>query len=136
MQLKYNAEVVYGEENRQQTQEKIILRSTLWKSPMQINAVRESKPFRKCAMEELAGRRLSPICIKARHQAGSVDSVDVQVDLPRKIYESPILPTIEQLLKAYFFAHYEHHPYAQQAPSGKVFMELKHEKLVLCARNY
>ena len=96
MQVKYNGEIVYGLETSQQNQKKIVLRSVLSKSAEQIRSVRESEEFRKCAMEATAGRRLSPICLRVRHQAGSVDTAEIQLDFPRAIYQSAVMSVRQQ----------------------------------------
>ena len=123
LEVKYNGEIVYGEETNQQSQEKIVLRSVLSKSPEQIKSVRESEEFRKCAMEANAGRRLSPICIKVRHQAGSVDTAEIQLEFPETIYKSAVLPTFEEFVKAKFLPFYKQQVAPQMAP-GKVRLDL------------
>merc|ERR1740124_1485494 len=124
LELKYNGEVVYGIETNQQTQRKIVLRSAFSKSAEQIRSVHESEEFRKCAMEATAGRRLSPICIKVRNQAGSVDTAEIHLDFPQQIYESPVLPTIEEFVKANFIAYYKQQSPVPQMPAGNVRLDL------------
>jgi hypothetical protein len=123
LEVKYNGEIVYGVETEPQTQEKIVLRSVLKKSPEQIKSVRESEEFRKCAFDATAGRRLSPICIKVRHQAGSVDTAEIQLDFPQRFYKSAVLSTFEELVKANFLPYYKQQAPAQM-PAGKVRLDL------------
>jgi len=121
--LLYNGEVVYGEETNPQGMRKIVLRSALSKTQEQIKSLRESPEFAKCDFEAREGRRLSPICIKVRQQAGSLDKAVVELQFPEEIYQSPVLPTIEDLVKANFIAHYKQLP-VQQLPEGKVKLEM------------
>ena len=107
LELLYNAKVLYGVEADQHRQKKIVLKSRLIKTQAQIRAVRESEEFKKCEIEANAGRRLSPICIMVRHQAGSLDKAVVNLELPQEFYTSPVLLTIEQFIKAKLFAHYK-----------------------------
>merc|ERR1712168_984934 len=121
--LLYNGQVVYGEETNPQGMRKIVLRSALSKTQEQIKSLRESPEFAKCDFEAREGRRLSPICIKVRNQAGSLDKAVVELQFPEEIYQSPILPTMEDLVKANFIAHYKQLP-VQQLPEGKVRLEM------------
>merc|ERR1712061_860819 len=88
LELIYNAEIAYGAANAdiEQQQRKIAVNVVLSKTQEQIKSVRDSEEFKKCDMEANAGRRLSPICIKVRHQAGSVDKVQATVKFPQEIY--------------------------------------------------
>merc|ERR1712055_234401 len=124
LELKYNAKVAYGDETNQQSQEEIVLRSVFHKSSEQIRSVHESKEFRKCAKEASAGRRLSPICIKVRNQAGSVDTAEIHLDVPQQIYNSRVRSTVEGFVKANFWANYRPQPSASQMPLGKIRLDL------------
>ena len=123
LELLYNAKVLYGVEADQNSQRKIVMKTRLSKTQAQMRAVRESEEFRKCAMEANAGRRLSPICIKVRHQAGSLDKAEVTLELPQEAYKSPILLTIEEMIKAQFWAHYKPITPIPQLPLGVAKLE-------------
>ena len=88
-------------------QQKIVLKSKFLKTQEQIQSVHGSDEFKKCDEVALAGRRLSPICIKVRHQAGSLDRAEINLEFPQKLSQSPWLATIEDVVKAKFFAHYK-----------------------------
>merc|ERR1711962_1304786 len=107
LELFYNGKIVYGWENDQHSQQKIVLKSKFIKTAEQIKSVQESDEFKKCNEVALAGRRLSPICIKIRHQAGSLDRAEMNLELPQMMQRSSILSTIEDFVKAKFFAHYK-----------------------------
>merc|ERR1712227_519238 len=78
---------------------------------------------KKCQEEERAGRRLSPICMKVRNQAGSLDRAEINVQLPTAVYQSPVLSTIEDFVKAVFFAHYKQMT-PSHLPVGQVKLDL------------
>jgi len=127
LRMLYNGEVEYGYYERQFNQmkstSKIVFRSVLSKTQEQIKSVRESADSAKCDKEARAGRRLSSSCIKSRHQAGSLDRVAVELDLPQEIYQSPVLSTIEDLVKANFFVNYKSLP-MKVMPERKVDLEI------------
>merc|ERR1711962_955898 len=123
LELVYNGKVVYGPENNKQAQETIVLKSRCHKTQDQIKSVQESPEFKKCQEVERAGRRLSPICIKVRNQAGSLDRAEINVQLPTVVYQSPVLSTIEDFVKAVFFAHYKQMT-PSHLPVGQVKLDL------------
>merc|ERR1719370_2239392 len=79
LELIYNGELVYGDENNQQGKQKISIKSKFYKTEEQIKSVQSSAEFKKCQEEERAGRRLSSICIKVRNQAGSLDKAEIEI---------------------------------------------------------
>jgi len=95
----------------------------LKKTQEQIRSIRESAEFAQCNIEERAGRRLSPICMKVRHQAGSLDTAVVELDFSQEISQSPVLLTIESLIKAKLIAFYKQLPVVNM-PQGKVKLEM------------
>ena len=110
LELFYNGKIVYGLENDHQSQQKIVMKSKFWKTQIQIQSVQESAEFKKCNEVALAGRRLSPICLKVRHQAGSLDRGEINLEFPQTIYQSTLLSTFEDIVKAKFFSHYNQLP--------------------------
>jgi thioredoxin 1 len=119
----YDAEILYGDETRQQNKEKIRLQSELNRSLNQRQSVRESEEFRKCGLDATAGRRLSPICIKVRNQAGSIDTAEIYLEFPQRIYKSAVLSTLEELVKANFMPYYKQQA-VPQLPAGLVHLKL------------
>ena len=124
LELVYNGELVYGEENNQQGKQKIEIKSKFYKTEEQIKSVQSSAEFKKCQEEERAGRRLSSICIKVRNQAGSLDKAEMEIQLPNTIYQSPILSTIEDFVKSTLLAHFEPMDPSGQMPHGQVKLDL------------
>merc|ERR1712066_804330 len=127
LELIYNAEIAYGAANADidQQQRKIAVNAVLSKTQEQIKSVRDSEEFKKCDMEANAGRRLSPICIKVRHQAGSVDKVQAKLNFPQEIYALRFWPTIEQFVKANLLPHYRQLVAAPQLPAGQLTLEAR-----------
>ena len=125
LELFYNGKIVYGLENDQQNQQKIVLKSKFFKTQQQIQSVHASDEFKKCDEVALAGRRLSPICIKVRHQAGSLDKAEMNLEFPQKLSQSPWLAIVEDFVKAKFLAHYKQILPIPQMPSGKVKLILE-----------
>merc|ERR1712088_464831 len=127
LELIYNAEIAYGAANADidQQQRKIVVNAVLSKTQEQIKSVRDSEEFKKCDMEANAGRRLSPICIKVRHQAGSVDKVQAKLNFPQEIYALRFWPTIEQFVKANLLPHYRQLVAAPQLPAGQLTLEAR-----------
>merc|ERR1719249_489363 len=95
-----------------------------YKTEEQINSVQASPEFKKCQEEERAGRRLSPICIKVRNQAASLDRAEMEIRLPNTIYQSPVLSTIEDLVKANLIAHYQPMESVARLPTGQIKLDL------------
>merc|ERR1739844_636330 len=127
LELIYNAEIAYGAANADiaNQQRKIVVNAVLSKTQEQIKSVRDSEEFKKCDMEANAGRRLSPICIKVRHQAGSVDKVQAKLNFPQEIYALRFWPTIEQFVKANLLPHYRQLVAAPQLPAGQLTLEAR-----------
>ena len=121
MELNWNAELDYGFEGRRQSQ--IKLNTKLSKTHEQIRSVLASPEFKKCAEVARAGRPLSPICSKARQQAGSLDRAEVTLRLPQNVFASPILMSVEQMLKGLFAAHYRPIMSRPIIPSGEIKMQ-------------
>jgi hypothetical protein len=124
LQILYQAEVTYGADADSNSQNKIVLVSKLGKTQAQMRAVRESEEYKKCSMESNAGRRLSPICIKVRQQAGSLDHAEVTLKFPEEVYGYPGLVIVEQLIKGKLFAHYKPLTEEPQLPRGTLKVKL------------
>jgi hypothetical protein len=124
MELKLDAELTYGIDGEQSSQRKIVVSSKMSKTEEQIKAVRESEEFKKCAEFEGKNQKLAPICMKVRHQSGSLDKAELAVHLPSEIYSSPILKTIEELFRARYIAHVVPITPVPQVPAGVVKFEL------------
>ena len=124
LELTYNGKLVYGPEKDQQAQEKIEIEANIRKTEAQTNSVKMSPEFKRCAEEEEAGRTLSPICAKIRNQAGSLDRAQMAITLPHSIYQSRVLSTVEELIKAAFFANYKQMQPNTQVPIGQVKLDL------------
>merc|ERR1719283_351092 len=124
LELVYNGALTYGQENNQQGKEKISIATRFYKTQEQINSVQASPEFKKCQEEERAGRRLSPICIKVRNQAASLDRAEMEIRLPNTIYQSPVLSTIEDLVKANLIAHYQPMESVARLPTGQIKLDL------------
>jgi hypothetical protein len=124
LELKYDGKIVYGIEGEPRSERNIILSSKMSKTEDQIKAVRESEEFKKCSVLEGKNQRLSPICMKVRHQSGSLDKAELAVHLPSEIYSSPILKTIEELFRARYIAHVVPITPVPQVPAGVVKFEL------------
>ena len=109
LELTYNCKLVYGPENDQQAQEKIEINANIHKTEAHIKSVKESPEFKRCDEEESPTfvPHLSPICEKVRNQAGSLDRAQMTIALPDSIYQSRVLSTVEELIKAAFFANYK-----------------------------
>ena len=105
----YNAHLTYayGPEGSEPTRNAIVLKSDWTKSQAFINAVRQSSDWNQCTRIENAGRKLSPICIKARHQAGSLDTATFSMQFPQEIYSSPVLRDVENFVLAHFWPYYK-----------------------------
>merc|ERR1719334_766806 len=124
LELVYNGALSYGQENNQQEKEKISITTKFYKTQEQINSVQSSPEFKKCQEEEHAGRKLSPICIKVRNQAASLDRAEMEIRLPNTIYQSPVLSTIEDLVKANLIAHYQPMESVARLPKGQIKLDL------------
>ena len=124
LELTYNGNIVYGPGNDQQLQEKIEVKANFHKTEAQTNSVKMSPEFKRCAEEEQAGRTLSPICTKIRNQAASLDRAQMSITLPNSIYQSRVLSTVEELIKAAFFANYKPMQPNTHIPIGQVKLDL------------
>lgn len=123
MELKLDAELTYGIDGEEASQRKIVVSSKMSKSEEQIKAVRESEEFKKCAEFEGKNQKLAPICMKVRHQAGSLDKFEISVNVPKEIYSSPVLKTLEELMVARYIAHFK--PITPpEVPAGTIKFEL------------
>ena len=128
LELAYNSKLFYGPENDLNAKEKIEIKAKIHKTEAQTNSVKESPEFKRCAEEEQAGRKLSPICAKVRDQAGSLDRAQMTIALPHSIYQSRVLSTVEELIKAAFFANYKQMQPTSQMPIGQVKLDFAFAK--------
>ena len=126
LNMMYNAHLTYayGPEGSQPTRRAIVLKSDWTKSQAFINAVRQSDEWNQCTMLENAGRKLSPICIKARHQAGSLDTAKFTIQFPQEISSSPILRDVENFVLAHFWRYYKPILSQKQMPQGQLYIGL------------
>jgi len=97
--MDFDAELSFGRVGEQKT--KVSLRSTLKKSENQKEAVRASPEYKRCQEQERQSRPLSAVCMEARHQAGSVDTITAELSFPKNIIErSPLLTKLGNGIKA------------------------------------
>ena len=123
LELTWNTKLEYGEEMSHPMQSLITVNSKFSKTQSQIKSILESPDFKKCVEDTRAGNGLSPICIKLRQQAGSLDHADITLDIPLYMYDSPTLLAFEQLVKTSFFANYKqivnrHHIHSDSTNDG------------------
>ena len=70
-----NGQVEFGRVN--EAKEIIKMKTLMVKTEQQKESVRTSPEFLRCTQEEQLGRPLSEVCELVRHQAASVDEVNV-----------------------------------------------------------
>ena len=75
LQMALNAQVELGYMTK--TKEVISMKTLMVKTEAQRQAVRASSEFLRCTQEEQLGRPLSEVCELVRHQAASVDEVNI-----------------------------------------------------------
>ena len=75
LQVALNAQVELGYMTK--PKEVISMKTLMVKTEAQRQAVRASPEFLRCTQEEQLGRPLSEVCELVRHQAASVDEVNV-----------------------------------------------------------
>merc|ERR1719334_2213968 len=128
LELTYNSKLLYGPENDLNAKEKIEIEAKIHKTEAQTNSVKESPEFKRCAEEEQAGRKLSTICAKVRDQAGSLDRAQMTIALPHSIYQSRVLSTVEELIKAAFVGNCKQMQPTSQMPIGQVKLDFTFAK--------
>ena len=123
LEITYSGKVDY---NFHQGKRTVYLKSNLSKSQEHIKSVRESEEFSKCNIDALAGRRLSPICLKVRHEAGALDKALFELQFePAEIPNSRVWSTVQAFFNGKFLSHYKTiTPSTPQRPAGNYQLEL------------
>ena len=106
IKMEIEGKIRYG---RKENLREVVFKSTLEKSEEQKQAVRSSPEYIKCSEHEQQNTVLSPMCMKARHQAASVDKVNLNIELPQELHQVPAVLRIEEYLKAYFVSQVSVH---------------------------
>ena len=114
LNMMYNAHLTYGPEGSQQNRRDVFLKLDWTKSQALIDSVRESADWKQCTIQENAGRKLSPICIKARNQAGSLDTAKFSIRFPEvdvfpewQKFLSPAITYVENFISAPGWRYYK-----------------------------
>jgi hypothetical protein len=106
IKMDIEGKIRYG---RKENLKEVVFKSTLEKSDEQREAVRSSPEYIKCSEQEQQNIILSPMCMKARHQASSVDKINLNIELPQELHQIPAVLRIEEYLKAYFVSQVSVH---------------------------
>lgn len=107
LEAKLDGKLVYGSLNIQRPNMRTItLKSVLRKTQGQIDWVGQSPDFRECHKQYRVDRRLSPICIKARHEAASLNQMHLNINVSPDMYSNPAFPIIEEFFKAYMLPYH------------------------------
>jgi hypothetical protein len=106
IKMEVDSKIKYG---RKDNQKEVSFRSVLEKSQEQKQSIKKSPEYIKCAEHEQKNQILSPMCMKVRHQAASLDKVSVTVELPKELNENTIALQAEELIKAYFLGQVSVH---------------------------
>merc|ERR1711935_1238398 len=98
LQLILNGQVEFGYVNK--AREVIKLKSTMIKSPEQIQAVRNSPEFLRCTEQVKLGQPLSHVCEITRHQATSIDEIRSELIIPTYLTKYSIIPNVAGMVKS------------------------------------
>lgn len=120
LKLESKNKIRYG---RKDHQEELIVDFSLEKTEEQKKSVRESPEFKQCLEFEEQDKVLAPLCMKARHQAASLDKLKLKIELPHKPKQWPVLLQVEGILKSLFIGRISVH----EAPSSGSDKEIKVE---------
>lgn len=105
LDITYSGKADYNFHQGKQT---IRLNYNLSKTQEHIKSVRDSEEFSKCNLNALAGRRLSPICLKVRHEAGALDKALFELQFePAETPASSFWSTVQAFLNGKFLSHYK-----------------------------
>ena len=108
LQLILNGQVEYGYVNK--AREIIKLKSTMIKSPEQIQAVRNSPEFLRCTEQIKLGQLLSHVCEITRHQATSIDEIRSELIIPTYLTKYSIIPNVAGMVKSLLIGNLIEHP--------------------------
>ena len=108
LQLILNGQVEYGYVNK--AREVIKLKSTMIKSPEQIQAVRNSPEFLRCTEQVKLGLPLSHVCEITRHQATSIDEIRSELIIPTYLTKYSIIPNVAGMVKSLLIGNLIEHP--------------------------
>ena len=120
------AKVVYGDLSVGATNKGTVNLTSVWnKTPEQIASVRQSADYKRCHADTRSGHQLSATCIKARHQAASLDHISLMFNVSPDSYQCPVFPVIEEFIKAYLFPYYRQILPVPYIPEGGLVIDLK-----------
>jgi hypothetical protein len=108
LQLILNGQIEYGYVNK--AREVIKLKSTMIKSPEQIQAVRNSPEFLRCTEQIKLGQPLSHVCEITRHQATSIDEIRSELIIPTYLTKYSIIPNVAGMVKSLLIGNLIEHP--------------------------
>lgn len=100
LKMEIEGKLKYG---KKENLKEISFKSILEKSDEQKESVRASPEFRKCAEHEEKDKVLSPVCMKVRHQAASIDKIVLSIEAPEEMTRLPAAALkVEELIKSLF----------------------------------
>jgi len=121
----FDAKLVFGELNIRLPNVRTIVLKSIWeKTHQQIASVMRSADYKACKAEIRSGKQLSPVCIKARHEAASLDQVQFKLNLSPDVYHYPTLAIFDEFFKAYMFPYLSQIESHQNYPQGIVDIKM------------
>jgi len=98
LRLRFNGKFVWGKQSGEQKE--IKFETTMTKTESQKMSIKESPEYKKCMAEERKGRKLSSVCAIVRNQAASLDKVEVTIEVPKRVSNSPVVTLVGDLLRS------------------------------------
>ncbi len=80
------------------TQNQVEIRSVFEKNGELKQSLRQSEELHKCQQEYQQGRKLASVCEELRHQASSINQVELTVSLPQVIEQCPAFLRISEFI--------------------------------------
>ena len=99
LKMELEGKIRYGKKDNMK---EVNFKSTMEKSQEQKQAVRQSSEYTRCAEHEQQNKVLSSTCMKVRHQAASIDRIQLNIELPQELNQQPAALKIEEYIKALF----------------------------------
>jgi hypothetical protein len=99
LKMEVDGKIKYGQKDNLK---EVSFKSVMEKSEEQKQSVKTSDEYSECSQHEQNNNILSATCMKVRHQAASIDKIELNIELPEEIRQEPALMKAEEYIKAYF----------------------------------
>lgn len=103
LRMKLDSKIKFGRHSGPGSHQEVKVKAEFLKTEEQIKSVREAVEYQKCEQEIREGKLLSPICMKVRHEAASLDKLVLSVEVPSRVSRMWLWRMLEGIVFSDYF---------------------------------